>query len=97
VSKLTPPPPPPPSRPGILFVEDIFIVKEADNKPEIYHLTEESWKGCLIGSEEDLTDRVVAKLQPLIRTEVIIADVPAIAGDPPYLFINLTALAVNKD
>jgi hypothetical protein len=78
----------------IAFVEDIFIAQG----PNIYRLREEDWKQeQWARSEDDIQIREVANLMPLIRNEVLLADVPKLGHDDGYLFINLTALAVNKD
>jgi hypothetical protein len=78
----------------IAFVEDIFIAQG----PNIYRLREEDWKQeQWARSEDDIQIREVANLMPLIRNEVLLADVPKLGRDDGFLFINLTALAVNKD
>jgi hypothetical protein len=77
----------------IAFVEDIFIVQGQD----IYRLEEDTWKARPALDEDDIRNREVANLMPLIRNEAVIAHVPALAGNEEFLFINLTALAVNKD
>jgi hypothetical protein len=78
----------------IAFVEDIFIAQG----PNIYRLREEDWKQeQWARSEDDIQIREVANLMPLIRNEVLLADVPKLGQDDGFLFINLTALAVNKD
>ena len=78
------------------FVEDIFIVKGTNDRPDIYRLREEDWKKLEPRSEEDIRFPEIAELIPLIRNEVVVADVPRREREE-YLFINLTALAVNKD
>lgn len=89
---------------GQIFLEDIFIVRRAGEKSEIFRLREENWKRANPRSEEALRDPEIARLLPLIRNEVVVANVPPLP-DPEqpaqkldaYVFINLTALAVNKD
>jgi hypothetical protein len=81
----------------IAFVEDIFIVSGSNNKPVVYRLREDTWKALPPLSEDDLHIPEVANLMPLIRNEVVLADVPSLPGHEAYLFVNLTALAVNKD
>lgn len=79
--------------PNQIFLEDIFIVRRA----KIYRLREEDWKRAEPRREEDLRDPEIARLMPLIRNEVVVADVSKGDDQGPYTFINLTALAVNKD
>lgn len=81
----------------IAFVEDIFIVDGSNAAPVIYRLREEDWKRLTPVSEDAIEVPEVANLMPLIRNEVVLADVPRIRDNEEHLFINLTALAVNKD
>ena len=77
----------------IAFVEDVFIVRGSN----IYRLREETWKKPPMLNEDDIQIPEVANLMPLIRNEVVLADVPRMGDREEYLFINLTTLAVNKD
>ena len=79
------------------FVEDIFVVGGTNDAPLIYRLREDDWKTPEPCSEEDIQIPQIADLIPLIRNEVVVADVPPSSDREAYLFINLTALAVNKD
>jgi hypothetical protein len=81
----------------IAFVEDIFIAKGTNHQPVVYRLREDEWKALAPKSEDDIHIPEIANLVPLIRNEVVVADVPRIQEREEYLFINLTALAVNKD
>jgi hypothetical protein len=84
--------------PDPAFVEDIFLVRGTNVKPIVHRLREELWKKLNPRSEEDLGDPEIANLLSLIRNEVVVAHVPEITeSQGAFTFVNLTALAVNKE
>jgi len=83
--------------PEFAFIEDIFIVSGSNEHPRVRRLRESDWKKRPRSEETELDIPAVAKLLPLIRNEVVVCDVPARGRDEAFTFINLTALAVNKD
>lgn len=82
---------------ALAFVEDIFIARGSNAEPVIYRLLERDWKQLPAHSETELNIPEIANLMPLIRNEVVVADVPRLGEQEEFTFINLTALAVNKD
>jgi len=86
-------PAPPPA-----FVEDLFIVDEdATGKQVVYHVPEAVWKCLPSVRESDVQDPLVARLLPLLRSEVVISHVPSIGGEESYYLTDLTAVAINVD
>jgi hypothetical protein len=91
----------------INFIEDIYLVerKQGDAPVTVRRLRECFWKAQPRVVETDLEDPDVAALLPLIRNEVVVAEVPALQGQTQnstpqraaFTFVNLTTLAVNKD
>jgi hypothetical protein len=81
------------------FVEDLFIVdwNEDKTKKVVYHVPEKVWKCLPQLAESDVSNATVAQLLPLLRSEVVIADVPGSKDREACYLTDLTALAVNVD
>jgi hypothetical protein len=81
------------------FVEDLFIVDEDEHGNKIvYHVPEQAWKSLPHEVESDVSNPLVARLLPLLRSEVVIASVPKNGdGDEAYYLTDLTAVAINVD
>ena len=81
------------------FVEDLFIVDwDAEKQCKVvYHVPEEVWKSLPSVIESDVEDALVAQLLPLLRSEVVIADVPKRGDEEAYYLTDLTAVAINRD
>ena len=85
---------------GPQFVEDLFIVDidPGTNKKVVYHVPEKVWKALQPERlESNSDDPVIARLIPLLRSEVVLADVPEKEKEPGYYLTDLTTLAANID
>lgn len=81
------------------FIEDLFIVDydEQTKKKVVYHVPEDVWKLLPHELESDVSNPTIAQLLPLLRSEVVIADVTAPKEEDGYYLADLTAVAVNVD
>ena len=81
------------------FIEDLFIVDydEKTQKKVVYHVPEKVWKSLPPLLESDVSNPTIAQLLPLLRSEVVIAEVTNSKGREDCYLADLTAVAVNVD